>query len=1025
MFETTRAREATFGLPLMACIGMMLVPHELCADAFCADTNASFRIMSVNVHAVEIPVLPTGANCLAQLIIPLPWAGTIPIPTTEPISDEAIDVECFYGIDNYERMNLIAEAIKRVDPDVVVITDAFDDDTKWELEYALTSAGGGTYNHRITELDAGSVTIPPAIPIAKLEDSGMMFFSKHPLISFTNIYHSGDDVDIDGWSNGELSGTGGYFVAYSFYSNGQLDGHDKKAAKAAAMVRVQTGVGDAGQPCPVNIAFTHLTADGKSDLDKQNLRRNALLDAARAVITQTLTETQLQTEPVFFAGDFNLNGNLNPAKPPFVCVRPACETDMAFIPARAGAQPPGGSFRTIPWEEVFDNSYNNSNAFYSCKEKGFKPNTTCAYQPSSRRNSLFTDPWAFEHPGGMNGPTGPTGSLLVPAADFTTTSGRTSRIDYILHNQPTTITSNLDDATGLWLTLQHMRVLPWNDPVAFPNPWSGDNVALGYHPLSDHNMVVADYSATRDFQYSTPRQKTDAQGLPYGDSINGPNHGAYWVRWPQSSADCGPWPACKKDFVYNSFTLGFGKNYRWFYVDEKGTFEPFVPAAYADGGADDLIIDVYERNNLSTPIEDYHNLTQTYDEIPGPDKILYKAPTYVLTNPPYYVRISQRDRSLTPPTGIKLIFRKPSCTDPFTDACYLVSSKNLPVTWLGDVEQPLPLASNNYALDDVKYFIFGYPYVPGTQNPLVNFKVTVEGLTRYQDFSDAVDPTNLNIRTPLVNIGGVDLGVGASIFEADPTKYNTNYPDCLSGCPATKNKIVRLLSDGSDPFTWNPTSPNPGWSMTTIGWPPVNAMQTTLLTNNDQNAVFTQPASGYKQYVLRLKRFRPGAQANMWIMLDVGVSTVKGVELYAEKTDDPNSEDEIWLDLGTDGGVNSCGDLPWSINYFESDIVQHAPPLSLTTNADMQGRFVNTAHFKMCEDDNEAGGDDEYGDVIFNRLDAAGDPIDTTDHNVYPNGVIEGQFCELAAPGQCQADTDWGIILGVEIQPEALSESIQ
>lgn len=399
------------GVVLMAGLGLTVR-----AWAYCANDGRNLRVMTFNVACVNGP--------------------------TNNNSDT-------FGPDDVERMKTIAEHIKGEDPDVVIINEAW---SEWDCKDPLIEELKGTYTSYIYELDAFSLS---------LNDSGLMLFAKDRFIEFDQDVHQKSGADdwrylaygVTETANGALTEWGGGSrrdVAYQIFPSEACHHHDCAAEKGVAMVRLR-GL------CDYNVAFTHTQAhydlNDPSDLDLAMGARNLQMVEARDLFLNSLSEKQMQEEPVFFGGDLNIDGNrAHPALWP-VIGKP--EWEIYFTPAQSG---------------VMDTS-----DFYACGFDGMKHGTSCTYKKIGQ-GKFFTDPGFFEtSPFDLGQTTSASLADNTVGTDFYFEGDEGFRYDYILHNQPA------DDHEGEFLCMQHLRRLHWVDTPIFGSY------------LSDHMPIVADF----------------------------------------------------------------------------------------------------------------------------------------------------------------------------------------------------------------------------------------------------------------------------------------------------------------------------------------------------------------------------------------------------------------------------------------------------------------------------------------------------------------------------------------------------
>jgi hypothetical protein len=195
----------------------------------------------------------------------------------------------------------VGKRIKWTGYDVIALNEVFDEDSREKFVDTLKSA----YPYRVEYLSGGT---------AVNEDSGLMLFSRHrfePLPLTTYQVETGTIPP----GTGNCEGTHCMRVAYLEYQS--CDSDDCFAEKGVGLVRIK----NKGNNAYYNVAFTHLQAsyapedyptqlDDLGDAQAQlNVRSLQMLDV-QDVIEGTLTNSQLQTEPVFVLGDLNIDGDV-------------------------------------------------------------------------------------------------------------------------------------------------------------------------------------------------------------------------------------------------------------------------------------------------------------------------------------------------------------------------------------------------------------------------------------------------------------------------------------------------------------------------------------------------------------------------------------------------------------------------------------------------------------------------------------------------------------------------------------------
>jgi endonuclease/exonuclease/phosphatase family metal-dependent hydrolase len=226
----------------------------------------------------------------------------------------------FSGVDELTRAQLIADRIVATDQDVVVLQEVFSDEAR--KVFVDTLAASGPYKHYVRKLRG----VPPfpnpkvsdyaALGLAWADDfpllldveidpldSGLMLFSRHPLLPLTGGWIPNDAVcgqaqcQFEGWNNGAALPVS--HVAFKVYD--KASGSDAFASKGVGLVKIN------GPGGPSYVAFTHMQSDADSE---GRPAREAQLATIRDVIVGAVPAGELSDDrPVFVAGDLNTYGH--------------------------------------------------------------------------------------------------------------------------------------------------------------------------------------------------------------------------------------------------------------------------------------------------------------------------------------------------------------------------------------------------------------------------------------------------------------------------------------------------------------------------------------------------------------------------------------------------------------------------------------------------------------------------------------------------------------------------------------------
>ncbi len=175
----------------------------------------------------------------------------------------------------------IAQGIKRLAPEVVVINEAWDETFRMDLADQLDA-----YPYAVLSIDG----FPP-----KVEDSGLMLFSKLPFAPLRDECRElGPAVVLATPPNGLES------VCATIFD--ESEGDDANSSKAVGLAKLKLGANAFAY-----VAFTHLQADD----EHSDVRRKQLRQVQKLIERCGPTAAERATSPVFFAGDLNIPGRLS------------------------------------------------------------------------------------------------------------------------------------------------------------------------------------------------------------------------------------------------------------------------------------------------------------------------------------------------------------------------------------------------------------------------------------------------------------------------------------------------------------------------------------------------------------------------------------------------------------------------------------------------------------------------------------------------------------------------------------------
>lgn len=473
-----------------------------------------------------------------------------------------------YGGQPYQkRVELIADAIKADDPDVVVLNEVWNTSDRDAFVDALATNGaykayvktikgtvpgfanpfaaadlGTTVDilALLLESPAGSLALAAVSPIigplvglppvqivgidVKFQDSGLMLFSKKPFVPFDNPNVPFDpQVTVEGSNFGvPWGGAPGQVAAHVFTG---ARGMDQISSKAVGLVRVANG-----PVSIVDVAFSHTNADENGKSPNADVRA-AQMAEARQLFLDSLTPAELKTDQVFFLGDLNTPGSNKAA---------GQNDEWVQLYGAQAAQSPFAL---------------NPGVFFACGDGPCTATAGAAFDPNG---SFFTDTWGFE----------------TSVKDVSDTNYVDQKFyDYVLHSRP------------LRQCVQHIRI--GSEMV--------DDQTLGQ--LSDHMPVHVDVNLVAP-------QCSPNEADPSGPRIVKPNQTTPVLSYT----------------VNEGARIAHPGNMQWYKLPDPGTYWINIMST-----GDHVGYDVYRDTNLSDPIGPYHG---EHDDRKG-ERFVSDTPLYV------------------------------------------------------------------------------------------------------------------------------------------------------------------------------------------------------------------------------------------------------------------------------------------------------------------------------------------------------------------------------------------------------------
>jgi hypothetical protein len=618
---------------LLTTSALLLAAHGE-ADAVCTRTPRNLRIMSWQV------------NCNS---------GTL-------------SMEDVFQQDVLDRMSAVVAEIDKWKPDVVALYGVQGD---MECKDSILEFIGDDYPARIEEIDDNSLW----------EDSGLMLLSKVPFTQFpTDVYFNNTDFETNGVNFGatwdEQNSTDQYrTIAIHAYTGSQCKGQDCYYERAAAMVRLDAGLG--GAPCPVNVVFTQpVTIQEDDDLDERTERMGMQWDsmvAIRNMIVGSLTNTQLRTEPLFVMGDLGVDGNIGPDGD----IKGMDDPD--HHPLRWPEGPPDNL-----WERMFDPFHIDADlvasGFFACGAAGLDGSDGCQFNGTTVTH-LLTDTAAFEHPrtdlfqtkgSPPSNPDFLDGELDdEDIVNFNFADGSGFRFDYILHNHP----------RG---TAPPFAALPFVCPQHLRRDLSHGPDGM----MSDHAPVILDVGTMTSQCKPLPTGPGASKTLAFG---SGPSDQS----WTSS--------------------FGYRGNVQWFFINQKGTYS--ITASGLNR------VTVFSKTDLSVPKSDIGGVTSTWTDTATGNRVT--GPVFDFDDPPYFIKVEAAPGTAVFPAPYTFFIHKHGCTNPINDFCVLKAGDQTAMAWPSGslVSYPIPGSSAVPYYQDQAYFQFGVGESAQGEVPEIDFRV--------------------------------------------------------------------------------------------------------------------------------------------------------------------------------------------------------------------------------------------------------------------------------------------------------------
>jgi len=627
-----------FGSP--AASGIVYEPYfpEVTLTVPPENTAHSLRILTYNTAMIDIPDLPITLCVLANCVVIWPSLFI------------EVDNEEKFGMSDEDRALEIAAGILRANIDVVALNEVFDEDARDALHDALSPH----FPHVVKKVDralsfeVGSGGDSGPISVFNVQDSGLMLFSKFPFEPLTDTGHLAPDGDVEIISAGTtLDNDVDRIVAFHDYTD-QCAMPDCLGAKGTAMVRIRKSADEI-----FNVAFTHLEASYDSDDARQAearfLNRASQLSVGHQVVEESLTDQQALTEKTFFMGDLNVKGRFSAGS----------DDAVHDYPGHPGSL---GDGEIAEWDQS-----RQEWLFHFCglREPPFAPQS---------------GDFCFNHGAGQSFLPTPLGTGPFGCGDGTQAScpdpAQLPQLENFFVDSWAFDSSPRDLGQTNGAGFEFDRAESCADGgVLRTRACAGERLDYILHNLPGHGAGDRESICA---QHMTIAWEIGSHGGLGQHSDHLPLRGDY-NRW---APHCRPREALEVALGGGTTSLTFDGvvqfpgSMQWLVITNPGAYSINLPN-------DRFAYDVYAATDLSRPLTPYHEERGEFGE------------RYVLTQPPYYVRVWAQKTLPSPPRVPDREYVGPyiitvhlhSCTDD-VDSCPLLGGDTpFPFIWPGD--QPL------------------------------------------------------------------------------------------------------------------------------------------------------------------------------------------------------------------------------------------------------------------------------------------------------------------------------------------------
>jgi hypothetical protein len=445
-----------------------------------------------------------------------------------------------------------------------------------------------------------------------------------------------------------------------------------------------------------------------------------------------------------------------------------------------------------------------------------------------------------------------------------------ARLDLILHNTPANIVKicNQHESLGYNLlsdaaTAKQLSAMSRGGRGNLADGFAGVGAPSGSFQ-SDHTAVQVDYNILAP-QCSMLRRSTGAAAAVYGNQ----DIGAIDIQ----HTHVGNLPSGEPDPDANNAGTLFGGNIanpgnvQWYYLPEylKGTYLIGLTFASKFTGYD---VQVFKPNQLSVAYRPSQGDTFTNDKMKVPgggDKVTIIGNKWALDDPPYYLKVFNRDHDQV--GSYTLGIHRCKCTDKHGEACIILPNSS--VTGAETYTFPATTVSGGPTLDSY-YFSFDVQHT------------TLAGQT--QTFQTVVSNHTNNVLTTAI------VGPESSIDVVDVVGGDTKVNDGIT---------LRPVPDVPVGGAWNDTC-SPGGMLS--GEPAFTNCNSTITSTST-----TGGSAGTTRKLLRVTRGTGLAQETFKVHWRTNLTVMQGIEdsdvrLKAnELTDDVSPHDEIAMIFGVEG----------------------------------------------------------------------------------------------------------------------------